>query len=70
MRISTTAFNSDLDEGIGERFRINLGMGKQVNDRLRADLNYLFHKVCLPDEGSTLEFDDHVLRLRFSYTFD
>ena len=65
-----TFFNSDLDEAIGERFRINLGMGKQVNDRLRADLNYLFHKVRLTDEGGTLEVDDHVLRLRFSYTFD
>ncbi len=62
-------FNSDL-EGIGERFRINLGMGKQLNDRLRAELNYLFHKVRWPDEGGTLALDDHVLRLRFFYTFD
>ena len=64
------AFDSDHDDTFGERFRFNLGMGKQFNDGLRAELDYLFHKVRLADEGGTLVFDDHVLRLRFFYTFD
>ncbi len=54
----------------GDRFRINAGLGKQVNDSLRIDLNYLFHKIRVPEQGGSLDFDDHVVRLRFFYTFN
>ena len=55
----------------GDRFRFNLGLGKQVTKDLRMDLNYLFHKVRVPEEdGAPLTFDDHVVRLRLYYTFN
>lgn len=63
-------FSSDRDDTFGDRYRINLGMGRQFKDRLRAEMNYMFHKIRLPDESGTLELDDHVLRIRFFYSFE
>jgi hypothetical protein len=53
----------------GDRFRINAGLGRQFSEGLRIELNYLFHKIRLLEEGGDLDFDDHVLRLRFFYRF-
>jgi hypothetical protein len=61
-------FGADSDDTFGDRFRFNLGLGRQFNSRLRAELNYVFHKVRLPEEGGSLDFDDHVVRLRFFYS--
>jgi hypothetical protein len=63
-------FNSDSDlaGSFGDRYRINFGMGRKFSGHLRAELNYLFHKIRVPDEGNTLDLNDHVLRLRFFYT--
>lgn len=60
---------SDFD-AFGDRFRINFGMGKLFGNHLRAEINYLFHQVRLPEEGGSLDVDDHVMRLRFFYVFD
>jgi len=60
--------NSNIDGTFGDRFRINAGIGKRVNDRLRMELNYLFHQIRVPEGGGALDFDDNVLRLRFFYT--
>lgn len=62
--------NSRIDDNFGERYRFNLGLGKQFNSRLRIELNYVFHKIRLPEEGGTLDFDDHVVRLRFFYSIN
>lgn len=61
-------FNSDTVGTFGDRYRINFGMGKKVSGNLRAELNYLFHQIRVPEEGNTLTIDDHVIRLRFFYT--
>lgn len=61
---------SSVAGSFGDRFRINAGLGRQFNEGLRVELNYLFHKIRLPDEGGELEVDDHVLRLRFFYSFN
>lgn len=61
---------SSVAGSFGDRFRINAGLGRQFNDGLRVELNYLFHKIRLPDESGELEVDDHVLRLRFFYSFN
>ena len=53
----------------GDRFRFNFGIGKKVTNALRMELNYLFHKVRLSDERGDFDFDDHVVRLRFFYSF-
>ena len=52
----------------GDRFRFNVGIGKAVSGALRIDLNYLFHKVRIFEQGGDLDADDHVVRLRFFYT--
>ncbi len=54
----------------GDRFRINAGLGKQFTESLRIDLNYLFHKIRIPEQDGSLDFDDHVVRLRFFYSFN
>jgi len=54
----------------GDRFRINFGIGKLFGNHLRAEVNYLFHQIRIPEEGGSLDFDDHVLRVRFFYAFD
>ena len=54
----------------GDRFRFNLGIGKHVSERLRIELNYLYHKVRVPERGGALDVDDHVLRVRFFYSFN
>jgi len=59
---------SDIEGTFGDRYRINFGMGRKVSGDLRAELNYLFHQVRVPEEDGTLTLDDHVLRLRFFYT--
>ena len=56
-----------MNDVFGDRFRLNLGLGKEVASVLRIDLIYLFHKVRVLDAGGTLNFDDHVVRLRFFY---
>jgi hypothetical protein len=61
---------SSIPGAFGDRFRINAGLGRQFNEGLRVELNYLFHKIRLPDESGELEMDDHVLRLRFFYSFN
>ena len=58
---------SSLEGSFGDRFRINFGVGKQVSRGLRIDLNYLFHKIRIEDEGGRLDLNDHVVRLRFFY---
>jgi hypothetical protein len=63
-------FGASSDDTFGDRFRFNLGLGRQFNSRLRAELNYVFHKVRLPEEGGSLDFDDHVVRLRFFYSIN
>jgi len=40
---------SSIVGSFGDRFRINLGLGRQFNEGLRVALNYLFHKIRLPD---------------------
>jgi len=60
--------SSNTVEGFGDRFRFTLGLGKVVSDALRVELNYLFHKVRIPDQGGSLDTNDHVVRLRFFYT--
>jgi hypothetical protein len=62
-----TLYSNDR-EAFGDRFRFNMGIGRPMTERLRAEINYLFHKVRLPDEGGSLEVDDHVIRLRLFYT--
>jgi hypothetical protein len=61
-------FKSDIEGTFGDRFRINFGMGRKISGNLRGELNYLFHQIRVPEEGGTLDLDDHVLRLRFFYT--
>ena len=59
-----------IDGIFGSRFRYNMGIGKQVTRGLRIDLNYLFHRVRVLDEGGDLTADDHVVRLRFFYSIN
>jgi len=63
-------FGAGSEDTFGDRFRFNLGLGRQFNSRLRTELNYVFHKVRLPGEGGSLDFDDHVVRLRFFYSIN
>ena len=58
-------FGSTIDGAFGSRFRFNIGIGKRFGKYLWTDLNYLFHKIRLTETNNKLEFDDHVLRLRF-----
>ncbi len=60
---------STANDLFGDRFRFNLGVRKQVTTALRINLSYLFHKVRVKDAGGELDFDDHVVRLRFTYVF-
>jgi len=60
---------SSVEDAFGDRFRINFGVGKAVSQALRVDLNYLFHKIrVIGEDGSDLDSDDHVIRLRFFYS--
>jgi hypothetical protein len=61
---------SSIEGTFGDRFRINAGLGRQFAEGLRVELNYLFHKIRLPDDGGDLDLDDHVVRLRFFYRFN
>ncbi len=61
--------SSNTVAGFSDRFRVTLGLGKVMSDALRVELNYLFHKVRIPDQGGSLDADDHVMRLRFFHTF-
>ncbi len=58
---------SSVPDTFGDRFRYNMGIGKQVARGLRIDLNYLFHRVRLVEQDGDLTVDDHVVRLRFFY---
>ena len=62
--------SSGIEGTFGDRFRYNMGIGKQVTPGLRIDLNYLFHRVRVTDAGGDLTLDDHVIRLRFFYSFN
>jgi hypothetical protein len=57
-------------ETFGDRFRTSFGLGKNITNHLRIDLNYLFHQIRIEDEGGQLDADDHVVRLRFFYTIN
>lgn len=57
-------------DAFGDRFRFNLGIGKHVSERLRIEVNYLYHKVRVPERGGALDVDDHVVRVRFFYSFN
>jgi hypothetical protein len=58
---------SSFVETLGERFRYNLGIGKDVTRDLQVELDYLFHKIRLDDESGSFETDDNVVRLRLFY---
>ena len=60
---------SSLPDYFGDRFRYNFGMGKNVNQALRIELNYLFHRIRIEDEDGRLDADDHVVRVRLFYRF-
>jgi hypothetical protein len=61
---------SSIAGAFGDRYRFNIGIGKQVSRGLRIDLNYLFHSIRLIEEDGSLEADDHVVRLRFFQSFN
>jgi hypothetical protein len=63
-------FSSDSGQegAFGERYRVNFGMGRKFSGSLRGELNYLFHRVRVPEQDGELDFDDHVLRFRVFYT--
>ena len=61
---------SPVEGAFGSRFRYNIGIGKAVNQGLRIDLNYLFHRVRVTEESGDLTADDHVARLRFFYSLN
>ncbi len=65
-------FSSGDTDFIGDRFRYTLGVGKRNVVGLQITLNYMFHKVRVPDSEQrlTFELDDHVVRLRFSRRFN
>ena len=64
----------DFGESIGgslvDRIRFNIGIGKKVTPALRIDLNYVFHKLRVSDEDQDFDLDDHIVRLRFFYSFN
>ncbi len=62
--------STTIDGTFGSRFRYNMGIGKEVARGLRIDLNYLFHKIRVLEEGGDLDADDHVVRLRFFYSLN
>lgn len=65
-------FDSTDADFFGDRYRINFGLGKGNVLGWRIILNYMFHKVRIPDSDQRLdvELDDHVVRLRFSRTIN
>ena len=65
-----TDFGNPTAGRFAERIRTNIGLGKRVTPALRIDLNYLFHRVQVNDDIQDFDLDDHVLRLRFFYTFN
>ncbi|MCH7547988.1 MAG: DUF2490 domain-containing protein [Candidatus Krumholzibacteriota bacterium] len=64
-----TGFGASINGILGERIRTNIGMGKRVTPALRIDLNYVFHRIRVSETGRDFDLDDHVVRLRFFYTF-
>jgi len=62
-----TGFGEAIGGILGERIRTNIGIGKRFTPALRIDLNYLFHRIRISDEGRDFDLDDHVVRLRFFY---
>ena len=62
--------SSEIDDTFGDRFRYNMGIGKQVAGGLRIDLNYLFHSIRVSEVEGNFNFDDHVIRLRFFYSLN
>ena len=65
-----TDFGSSINGILGERIRTNIGVGKRVTPALRIDLNYLFHSIRVSDGIQDFNLDDHVVRLRFFYSFN
>ena len=65
-----TGFGASINGILGERIRTNIGMGKRVTPALRIDLNYVFHKIRVSEAGRDFDLDDHVVRLRFFYSFN
>jgi len=60
--------SSGIEGTFGDRFRFNVGLGRQFSSQLRIDLNYLFHVIRVSDEDGNFNADDHVIRLRFFYS--
>ncbi len=60
---------TEVNETRGDRFRFNIGIGKKVTQALRIELNYLFHTFRVSDKQGDFDFDDHVVRTRFFYSF-
>ena len=63
-------FGTSVGFGLSERIRTNIGIGKRVTPTLRIDLNYLFHRIRVSEAARDFELDDHVVRLRFFYSFN
>jgi hypothetical protein len=61
-------FGSTVDGLYLSQFRFDVGIGKQINQRLRIEVNYLFQKATI--EGTGLEPSDHILRIRLFYGFN
>lgn len=71
-----TSFNPFQDFGstfrgeAADRIRTNIGIGNKLTPALRIDLNYLFHSRRVSEGDRQFDVDDHVVRLRFFYTFN
>ncbi len=71
--ISSVEWFENFDSGddfFGDTFRYNVGVGKGDVLGWRIILNYMFHRVRVPDseQRRALELDDHVVRLRFIWS--
>ena len=69
----TVEFFWDLNNKFRDNFlnqiRYDLGAGTYVSDVWRIELHYLLHQQRL-DSDVPFTDEEHVLRLRFFYTFD
>ena len=59
-----------INGSFGDRFRLNIGVGKHLTEASQIQVNYFFHKVRLSPARGDLEVDDHVVRLRFFHSFN
>ena len=63
-------FGTSIGGSLVDRVRTNIGIAKKVTPSLRIDLNYLFHRLRVSDASGDFALDDHVVRLRFFYSFN